>query len=144
MRASPPPKSLTLWCLGPPPARTELASVAAVAVAVAIAVLTVAVVVVAVVEVGVVWAGELAWEGRVGRTVLLWESSAWTTHWHRFATAAWNWEGLAALEEVLDGTVNLCCMLASVLYFCVVSKRCAGVWSRQRRFGEVLRCDWKV
>ena len=101
MRASPPPKSLTLWCLGPPPARTELASVAAVAVAVlavAVVVVIVVVVVVVVVEVGVVWAGELAWEGRVGRTVLLWESSAWTTHWHRFATAAWNWEGLAALE----------------------------------------------
>lgn len=81
-----------------------------------LAVAIVVVVAVVVVEVGVVWAGELAWEGRVGRTVLLWESSAWTTHWHRFATAAWSWEGLATLEEVLDGTVNLYYVLASALY----------------------------
>lgn len=101
MRASPPPKSLTLWCLGPPPAGTELASVAVLAVVV--------------VEVRVVWAGELVREGRVGRTVLLWESSAWSAHWHRFATAARHWEGLAALEEVLDGTVNLCYVLVAVL-----------------------------
>ena len=74
MRASPPLKSLTLWCLGPPPAGTELASVAVLAVVV--------VVVVVVVEVRVVWAGELVREGRVGRTVLLWESSAWSAHWH--------------------------------------------------------------
>lgn len=44
-------------------------------------------------------------------TVLLGEGSSLGAHWHRLASGRYI-EDLTTLEEVLDRTVDLCCMLA--------------------------------